>query len=185
MPARLIRRCWFPVSSCGDRARMFFSQLTMAGDGTPALRQPRRVPRNTRRSLPWRQATLVRLEAELEQLRGVDEAPGLRKRVTKPADRTGISARIHLGQHGLLAGETSFRGMHKASRTTFLQATPIDVSGLLDSELFQRFPTVCADLGPPWTVQGNFEHIRGRLGLADGRELVVPSHFKYEKQALL
>jgi ATP-dependent DNA helicase DinG len=35
------------------------------------------------------------------------------------------------------------------------------------------------------TVQGGFEHMRRRLGLAEARELVVPSHFKYGEQALL
>jgi ATP-dependent DNA helicase DinG len=37
------------------------------------------------------------------------------------------------------------------------------------------------------TVQGGFEHIRKRLGWASpmARELVVPSHFAIEDQALL
>jgi ATP-dependent DNA helicase DinG len=35
------------------------------------------------------------------------------------------------------------------------------------------------------TVQGGFEHIRRRLGFMEARELVVPSHFKYQEQALL
>ena len=36
------------------------------------------------------------------------------------------------------------------------------------------------------TVQGGFEHMRKRLGLdVEARELVVPSHFHYGKQALL
>jgi ATP-dependent DNA helicase DinG len=35
------------------------------------------------------------------------------------------------------------------------------------------------------TVQGGFEHMRKRLGLSEARELVVPSHFEYGKQALL
>jgi ATP-dependent DNA helicase DinG len=77
-------------------------------------------------------------------------------------------------------------GLQKQSRITFLQATPIDVSGLLDAELFQRFPTVVLT-SATLTVQGNFEHIRAAgLGLEEhARELVVPSHFKYQDQALL
>ncbi len=34
-------------------------------------------------------------------------------------------------------------------------------------------------------VGGGFEYIRGRLGLESTRELIVPSHFDYENQALL
>ncbi len=34
-------------------------------------------------------------------------------------------------------------------------------------------------------VGGGFEYIRGRLGLDHARELIVPSHFDYERQAIL
>jgi ATP-dependent DNA helicase DinG len=71
-----------------------------------------------------------------------------------------------------------------ASRTTFLQATPIDVSELLSELVFDQIPTVIMT-SATLTVQGGFEHIRKRLGLNEARELVVPSHFRYDKQALL
>jgi ATP-dependent DNA helicase DinG len=74
------------------------------------------------------------------------------------------------------------------SRTTYLQATPIDVSELLRELVFEQIPTVVLT-SATLTVQGGFEHLRRRLGLADmspaARELVVPSHFRYDKQALL
>jgi len=167
-----------------DRARMFFSQLPMVGDG----RQPfdnREEFLETRGDLYLGvKNTLVRLEAELDQLRGVEEAPGLRKRVTNLRTELEFLLESTSGNMVYWLERRVSGGLHKASRTIFLQATPIDVSGLLDSELFQRFPTVVLT-SATLTVQGSFEHIRGRLGLADGRELVVPSHFKYEKQALL
>jgi ATP-dependent DNA helicase DinG len=72
----------------------------------------------------------------------------------------------------------------RAPRTTFLQATPIDVSQLLHDLVFDRIPTVVLT-SATLTVQGGFEHLRRRLGLADCRELVVPSHFRYGEQALL
>jgi ATP-dependent DNA helicase DinG len=74
------------------------------------------------------------------------------------------------------------------SRTTYLQATPIDVSELLRELVFEQVPTVVLT-SATLTVQGGFEHLRRRLGLADAtqgaRELVVPSHFRYGEQALL
>jgi ATP-dependent DNA helicase DinG len=171
-----------------DRARMFFSQLPMAGDG----RQPfdnREEFLETRGDLYLGvKNTLVRLEAELDQLRGVEEAPGLRKRVTNLRTELEFLLESTSGNMVYWLERRVSGGLHKASRTIFLQATPIDVSGLLDSELFQRFPTVVLT-SATLTVQGSFEHIRGRLGLgleqSNARELVVPSHFKYEKQALL
>jgi len=34
-------------------------------------------------------------------------------------------------------------------------------------------------------VGGGFDYIRGRLGIEHARDLVLPSHFDYQKQALL
>jgi ATP-dependent DNA helicase DinG len=167
-----------------DRARMFFSQLPMASDG----RQPfddREEFLETRGDLYLSvKNTLVRLEAELDQLRGVDEAPGLRKRVSNLRTELEFLLESTSGNMVYWLERRVSGGLHKQSRTTFLQATPIDVSGLLDSELFQNFPTVVLT-SATLTVQGSFEHIRRRLGLEDARELVVPSHFRYQDQALL
>jgi ATP-dependent DNA helicase DinG len=69
-----------------------------------------------------------------------------------------------------------------------MQATPIDVSEILRDLVWDRIPTAVLT-SATLTVQGGFEHLRKRLGLGDAghgaRELVVPSHFRYEKQALL
>jgi len=178
-----------------DRARLFFSQLP-AGDG----RQPfdnREEFLETRGDLYLSvKNTLVRLESELDQLRGPAEAPaeapGLRKRVTNLRVELEFLLESTSGNMVYWLERRVSGGLHKQSRTTFLQATPIDVSGLLDDQLFQRFPTVVLT-SATLTVQGSFEHIRRRLGLGPesnagagtARELVVPSHFKYRDQALL
>jgi ATP-dependent DNA helicase DinG len=81
---------------------------------------------------------------------------------------------------GALAPE----GRRGRSTTTFLQATPIDVSEILRELVFDRIPTAVLT-SATLTVQGGFEHLRRRLGLTEVRELVVPSHFRYERQALL
>jgi len=167
-----------------DRARLFFSQLPLAGDG----RQPfdnREEFLETRGDLYLSvKNNLVRLESELDQLRGVDEAPALRKRVTNLRTELEFLLESTSGNMVYWLERRASGGLQKQSRIIFLQATPIDVSGLLDAELFQRFPTVVLT-SATLTVQGNFEHIRGRLGLEDARELVVPSHFRYQDQALL
>jgi ATP-dependent DNA helicase DinG len=171
-----------------DRARMFFSQLPMASDG----RQPfdnREEFLETRGDLYLGvKNTLVRLEAELDQLRGVDEAPGLRKRVANLRSELEFLLESTSGNMVYWLERRVSGGLRQSGRTTFLQATPIDVSGLMDDQLFQRFPTVVLT-SATLTVQGGFDHIRKRLGLgsgpADAREMVIPSHFDYEKQALL
>jgi ATP-dependent DNA helicase DinG len=176
-----------------ERARMFFAGLPMAGDG----RQPfvgREDFLETSGDLYMSvRATLRRLEAEMEGLKGIDEAPGLRKRVARL--RTELEFLLESNASNMvywMERRVSFGGNDKSAarsarsqaRTTFLQATPIDVSELLHEMVFDQIPTVVLT-SATLTVQGGFEHMRKRLGLTEARELVVPSHFRYDKQALL
>lgn len=70
-----------------------------------------------------------------------------------------------------------------------LQATPIDVSQILRQTLFELMDTAVltsATLAVAGGLQsGNFEYIRQRVGLEHAREMVVPSHFDYGRQAIL
>ena len=134
----------------------------------------------------------------MDGLKGVDEAPGLQKRVARL--RTELEFLLESNSSNMVywmerRGSRSGRQPRKRSaraaaqsRTTFLQATPIDVSELLHELVFEQIPTVVLT-SATLTVQGGFEHMRKRLGLGDtgqgARELVVPSHFQYGKQALL
>ena len=79
-------------------------------------------------------------------------------------------------------GETR-RGRGAAAHV-FLQATPIEVSGILRQTLFEPLQTAVLT-SATLAVGGGFDYIRRRLGLDHARELVVPSHFDYEKQAML
>ncbi|HVP00578.1 MAG TPA: helicase C-terminal domain-containing protein [Bryobacteraceae bacterium] len=74
--------------------------------------------------------------------------------------------------------------IERRGRGTFLQATPIDVSKLLDERLFDRVDTVVLT-SATLAVAGDFEFAKTRLGLRNPRTLVVPSHFDYKHQALL
>jgi ATP-dependent DNA helicase DinG len=76
------------------------------------------------------------------------------------------------------------RGIHRDKRNVFLQATPIDVAGILKTCLFDQLE--CSVLtSATLAVGGGFEYIRQRLGLEHARESVLPSHFDYENQAIL
>jgi ATP-dependent DNA helicase DinG len=74
--------------------------------------------------------------------------------------------------------------IEKRGRGIFLQATPIDVSGLLDQKLFDRVDTVVLT-SATLAVAGGFNFTKERLGLRSARTLVVESPFDYPKQALL
>jgi len=177
-----------------ERARLFFAGLPMAGDGRqPFVGREEFLETSGDLYLSVR-ATLKRMETEMDGMKGVEEAPGLKKRVMRLRSELEfllesnahnmvywMERRITSGGSDKSAARNAF---HAQSRATFVQATPIDVSELLSEQVFETIPTVILT-SATLTVQGGFEHMRKRLGLNDARELVVPSHFRYEKQALL
>ena len=178
-----------------ERARMFFAGLPMAGDGRQPFTGREEFLETSGDLYMGVRATLKRLEAEMEQLTGIDEAPGLRKRVVRLRTEleflleSNASNMVYWMERRIAGGGSADRtagrgGFRSQSRTTFLQATPIDVSELLSELVFEQIPTVVLT-SATLTVQGGFEHMRKRLGLAGARELVVPSHFRYGEQALL
>ncbi|HEX3558762.1 MAG TPA: ATP-dependent DNA helicase [Pyrinomonadaceae bacterium] len=93
--------------------------------------------------------------------------------------------------------------VERRGRGTFLRASPIDVSTLLQDKLFDRVETVVLT-SATLASAGNFDFIRRRLGLADAElkadaeevaasspaagktdELIAPSGYNYEEQAVL
>jgi ATP-dependent DNA helicase DinG len=126
---------------------------------------------------------LHRLEGELERVRGVDEAPPLRKRTADIREQLKFLMEAEDKNTVFWLERRGGKGRNSAA-STHLQATPIDVSEILGELLFENFSTAILT-SATLTVQGGFEHIRKRLGLRDARERVVPSHFRYGEQALL
>lgn len=74
--------------------------------------------------------------------------------------------------------------IERRGRGCFLQATPIDVSSLLEEKLFDSIDTVILT-SATLAVGETFDFAERRLGIRHARSLVVPSHFDYGKQALL
>ena len=176
-----------------ERARMFFAGLPMAGDGRQPFTGREEFLETSGDLYMGVRATLRRIEAEMDGLKA-DEAPGLKKRVARLRSEfeflleSNASNMVYWMERRLHTGapveKSAPRTVRSQSRTTFIQATPIDVSALLSELVFEAIPTVVLT-SATLTVQGGFEHMRKRLGLNEARELVVPSHFQYGKQALL
>jgi len=181
-------------STLQARSRMFFSALP--GADTNGIGRMPFLHRTDflEESGDYYTATLnalTRLEGELERVKNVEEASGLRKRV---ADiRAHLAFLLESTDHNTVfwierratGGVRSLaRGHGHTAFNTHLQATPIDVSELLSTALFDSYSSVVLT-SATLTVSGGFDHIRKRLGLITARELVVPSHFQYERQALL
>jgi len=179
-----------------ERARLFFAGLPMSGDGRQPFAGREEFLETSGDLYLSVRASLRRLEAEMDALEEVDEAPGLRKRVTRLRTEleflleSNASNMVYWMERRMSGGGDNAAaggrggGFRAQARTTFLQATPIDVSELLAERVFETIPTVVLT-SATLTVQGGFEHMRKRLGLTEARELVVPSHFRYGEQALL
>jgi ATP-dependent DNA helicase DinG len=209
-----------------ERSRMFFAALPFAGEGRQPFTNREEFLESSGDLYLAVRATLKQIEAEMELLTDVDEAPGLKSRAgalrsdlefmlesnasnmvfwlerraganTPSLQRSAprrvpqsSSAMHEVSGHdfsransgAIMSGALAPAGRRVAS--TFLQATPIDVSELLHELVFEQIPTVVLT-SATLTVQGGFEHLRRRLGLTEARELVVPSHFRYGEQALL
>lgn len=184
-------------SACGSlhhRARMFFAALPSepnANIGRMPFEHREEFLEESGDTYTATLNALTRLEGELDRLRNVEEAAGLRKRAAdirahlsfllESSDRNTVFWIERRAAGGVRA---LARGRENAAFNTHLQATPIDVSELLETTLFNSYPSVILT-SATLTVSGGFDHVRKRLGLTTARELVVPSHFNYEKQALL
>jgi ATP-dependent DNA helicase DinG len=192
-----------------ERARLFFAGLPYEADGRHPFSNREEFLETSGDLYLNVRSSLRMLETEMERLTEIDEASGLAKRISRL--RSELEFLLESNAHNMVywierraAGgslpdaDSNQRsaarsaaprsGQRPAPRSgalrSTLQATPIDVSELLHELVFEPIPTVILT-SATLTVQGGFEHLRRRLGLAAARELVVPSHFRYGEQALL
>jgi ATP-dependent DNA helicase DinG len=69
-------------------------------------------------------------------------------------------------------------------RGVFLRAAPIDVSAIVQAQLFDRMRATVLT-SATLAVAGTFEYVRRRLGIRQAVELRVPSEFDFATQSLL
>ena len=185
-----------------ERARMFFAALPSPGS-TQSPEAGRIVFSGRAEFLEERGDTYTgamnavqRLEGELDRLRNVDEAPGLRKRAAEIATHLKFLMEANDPNTVFWIERRPAGGVRNAARPAGhaghhvqVQATPIDVSQILAGALFAQYNSVVLTSATLTVAAPNggsgFAHIEKRLGLAHARELVVPSHFQYDQQALL
>jgi ATP-dependent DNA helicase DinG len=70
------------------------------------------------------------------------------------------------------------------SKGVFLRASPIDVSEIIRDLLLDRMRATVLT-SATLTVDGAFDYVRTRLGIAGADEIQLPSEFDYARQALL
>jgi ATP-dependent DNA helicase DinG len=168
------------VKSLRDRS-MFFFALLPQGEGRFAFENRREFLEENGDEFLGLQQSLQRLISELENL------PSKPEEVFTFARR---AQELQVQLSFLMESEdrnTVFWIEHRRGgrdrANVFLQATPIDVAPILKTCLFDKLE--CAVMtSATLAVGGGFEYVRRRLGLQHAREVVLPSHFDYENQAL-
>ncbi len=178
-----------------DRSRAFFGSLPMNGfdlGRQPFHDRPGFLEEKGDGYASYLTA-LDRLRDELERIKDVEEVNGLKRRVTELRVASAFLMEAEDPNTVFWIERRAAGGVKNFSRTqqgmpaafhTYLQATPIDVSEILQATLFTGYSSVILT-SATLTVQGGFDHIARRVGLIGARELTVPSHFQYGKQALL
>jgi ATP-dependent DNA helicase DinG len=185
------------LGSLRDRSQFFFSLLP-PGEGRFAFESRREFLEENGDEFVALNQSLMRLAGELEGLpqkpeeifnfvRRAQEIQVQLGFALESEDRNTVFWIERRGGRGLAhasqGGRETDRGGGRR-QNVFLQATPIDVGPILRECLWSKLE--CAVLtSATLAVGGGFEYIRQRLGMEHTRESVLPSHYDYERQALL
>jgi ATP-dependent DNA helicase DinG len=181
------------LGSLRERSQFFFSLLP-PGDGRFAFETRREFLEENGDEFVGLNQALTRLAGELEGLpqkpeeifNFVRRAQEIQAQLGYALESEDPNTVFWIERRAGRGGQTNPRTSTSAGRgrqNVFLQATPIDVGPILREYLWSKLE--CAVLtSATLAVGGGFEYIRQRLGLEHVREVVLPSHFDYESQAL-
>jgi ATP-dependent DNA helicase DinG len=172
------------IGNLRQRSQFFFSLLP-PGDGRFAFDNRREFLEENGDEFIGLQQTLGRLASEMQCLPAKpDEVFNLIRRCEELRVQLGfILENTDRNTVVWIERRRNDRGFARGKENVFLQATPIDVSQILRQTLFENVET--AVLTSATLAVSGFDYIRKRLGVDHARDLVVPSHFDYETQALL
>ena len=168
------------VKSLRDRSMFFFAVLPQ-GEGRFAFENRREFLEENGDEFLGLQQSLQRLISEFENLSPKpEEAFTFARRAQELQVQLGFVMESE-DRNTVFWIERRRGGRDRMN--VFLQATPIDVAPILKTCMFDKLE--CAVLtSATLAVGGGFAYVRRRLGLEYAREVVLPSHFDYENQAL-
>jgi ATP-dependent DNA helicase DinG len=183
--ARVVRFAdQFWLSFTGQDPRS--SLTTLNGEGRFALRQQMfaQQRRDGQYELTAAGERFVALKAALERLLGslqvVKDAPPEMEAVLRRVEQ------LRFDLEFIVSGddENFVYWCERRGRGVFLQATPIDASGILQDRLFSQVETAVLT-SATLTSANSFNFIKARLGVGEAAELVAESNFDYRQQAIL
>jgi len=169
-----------------ERSQFFFS-LIPPGEGRFAFQNRGEFLEENGDEYLGLQNTLMHLYTELQAIPNKpDEVHNLSRRVEELRVQLGFILESNQRNTVFWIERRGDRRGFRSSgqQNVFLQATPITVSDILRTTLYENLSSAVLT-SATLAVGGGFDYIRGRLGLEHARELIVPSHFDYASQALL
>jgi ATP-dependent DNA helicase DinG len=174
------------LKSLRDHSQLFFSLLP-AGQGRFAFDNRREFLEENGDEFLALQQSLERLGAELQNLPSkAEEIFTFSRRARELQVQLGFLMESEDHNTVFWIERRGPRGGTATGRRTgnvYLQATPIDVALILKNTLFEPLETAVLT-SATLAVSGGFAYMRRRLGLDHARELVLPSHYDYQRQAL-
>jgi ATP-dependent DNA helicase DinG len=173
-----------------ERARFFFS-LIPAGQGRFAFENRDEFLERNGEDYSAIMEALGRVYSELELLQ--EKAEDVFNFIRRTSELKAQLAFILESRDKNTVFWIEWRGESRRGRGgqahIILQATPIDVSQILNRVLFEPVDTTVLTSATLAVAKGDhsspFAYVRERVGLQHARELVVPSHFDYVNQAIL
>ena len=172
------------LKSLRERSQLFFSVLP-PGEGRFAFENRREFLEENGDEFLALQQSLERLGSELQNLPSkAEEIFTFSRRARELQVQLGFLMESENRNTVFWIERRGPRGGGRRSGNVYLQATPIDVAPILKSTLFEQLETAVLT-SATLAVSGGFAYMRGRLGLEHAREVVLPSHYDYSRQALL
>jgi ATP-dependent DNA helicase DinG len=174
------------LKSLRDHSQLFFSLLP-AGAGRFSFDNRREFLEENGDEFLALQQSLERLGAELQNLPSkAEEIFTFSRRARELQVQLGFL--MESEDHNTVfwierRGPRGDAGTGRRTGNVYLQATPIDVALILKNTLFEPLETAVLT-SATLAVSGGFAYMRRRLGLEHTRELVLPSHYDYQRQAL-
>jgi ATP-dependent DNA helicase DinG len=157
------------VQRAADR---FFAGLALRGDGRQAMRDFSQ--------LEGMDALIATLHEARQVLKKQRDFSGEWETLERRAGE--MEAELQIFRNGTPENYVSW--IERRGRGVFLEASPVDVSGLLRETLFDRVPA-CVLTSATLTVAESFGYFRQRIGIEVGEELALSTEFDVRTQTML
>ena len=168
------------IKTLRERSAFFFSLLP-EGDSRFAFENRHEFLEENGDEFLAVQQSLVRIASEIENMPSKpEEAFSFARRAQELHGQLGLVLE-HEDPNTVFWIERRRAGREK--QHVSLQATPIDVGPVLREALWSKLDTAILT-SATLAVGGAFDYIRSRLGVDHARNVVLPSHFDYQNQAL-